>query len=871
MLGVGTLLFVANATNDLLDAVRQSPTSAHVWQTQRFVSIAAALKAARPHDGLVITAQGYSAGAPTIVPSGAEWNQINALGLATYLEFPSQLTVSSSKKYANVTTAGWRRVVVRSNASFAQWRPANASTAANLGALGLLDIHKSARVVEFDEWSSLNRTDILSLARVAGFDTAVDGLPTAPSRVQPLLSQVHRGVGAAPLLVATTALTECRRARFAPSAAWHAIASYIVTFVQQQQQQQQQRKRQQRRRQEEEEEGNDVVRLEWTPLVRPTYDRHTALPPNAEIRALHAGVEWYRRAAVLPNAPRLSSIQSAWRHGKATGTSILMAVPANGSIEAMPSKGQMGVIEGYVSDVATGLMDSSGHGMGGSRHGTTLRAVDGSQPQTTQFRGDCAAETALAFAMRYYSTAASSTVASSSSPPPAPAAMETADRRTAINLLSFAWGGVSGMQQGWNPPNATTHPSDTFGLVAWTTEGAPAKLFYKDDDARGLLAGVGVSGVLHLMRSSTRAGGGGGGGGGGERWFHSELVRATLGNLRITGTNSFGPSSETFDRIVANGWESYYHSAGHVQYSPHYQSWIWALYLWLYPHSQGFSPLLERPKKAMGIMMAGYPSRWVPTQNGITMQRARMLLPLAWLLRVEPTVEHKAWLVEVADGLLTRQAACGAIQEEVSAAGWGGAARVPTNDDYGTFESPLNQGNDDPVSDLLYTSSFAFIGLHEAAAALEAYANHDSAAAQEEAEAEAEARGEEDARASGGGGGSGGGRTTTATPPTRLLVDKYRMAEGRLADFLIRIQTTADEGRPELHGAYFRAFDFHKWDVWASDADAGWGAWSIETGWTMPWIVAAFGLRTRNTSLWDVGSAVDVADEFSEWVGYFFP
>ena len=31
----------------------------------------------------------------------------------------------------------------------------------------------------------------------------------------------------------------------------------------------------------------------------------------------------------------------------------------------------------------------------------------------------------------------------------------------------------------------------------------------------------------------------------------------------------------------------------------------------------------------------------------------------------------------------------------------------------GTFEAPLNQQNDDPVSDFLYTSNFALLGLHE--------------------------------------------------------------------------------------------------------------------------------------------------------------
>jgi len=89
------------------------------------------------------------------------------------------------------------------------------------------------------------------------------------------------------------------------------------------------------------------------------------------------------------------------------------------------------------------------------------------------------------------------------------------------------------------------------------------------------------------------------------------------------------------------------------------------------------------------------------------MQRARMILPLAWLVRVEDIALHREWLSEVVDGLLKRQnASNGAIQEEISAEGWNGAARTPNNENYGTFESPLNQDNTNPVSDFLYVLFF---------------------------------------------------------------------------------------------------------------------------------------------------------------------
>ena len=58
--------------------------------------------------------------------------------------------------------------------------------------------------------------------------------------------------------------------------------------------------------------------------------------------------------------------------------------------------------------------------------------------------------------------------------------------------------------------------------------------------------------------------------------------------------------------------------------------------------------------------------------------------------------------------------------------------------------------------------------------------------------------------------------------------------------------------RNRRSGAWFRAFDFQRWDYWASNADLGWGAWSIESGWTQSWITSTLALRHLKTSLWDL-------------------
>ena len=42
--------------------------------------------------------------------------------------------------------------------------------------------------------------------------------------------------------------------------------------------------------------------------------------------------------------------------------------------------------------------------------------------------------------------------------------------------------------------------------------------------------------------------------------------------------------------------------------------------------------------------------------------------------------------------------------------------------------------------------------------------------------------------------------------------------------------------------------------LWLGRAGAGWGAWSVETGWTQSWITTVTGMRLLNTSLWELGA-----------------
>jgi hypothetical protein len=531
----------------------------------------------------------------------------------------------------------------------------------------------------------------------------------------------------------------------------------------------------------------------WVPTVGPSFDRKVPLPADAERMAVIRGVEFYRNARLLPDGKRATQLGMLFGLNVSEQTEALrqyarLAAPYTTNASG---DGQLGIFEGLTSDID----------------------IHGKQPQSNGVRCDCVTESSASFAVRSVLSGEDDAV----------------DRRVATNLLNY--GHIhSGYHQSWAlgagqpDPYTSVHTAasrpwivsgDAFGLMSWTTSDHAYQEFFSDDDARGLLGAVATAGLLKS-----------------ERW-HSTIATAVLGNLRATSKSGFAPGSAPFSSMVepttydpGQGWRKIYDSVGSPNFSPHYESYIWAVYLWAYSRS-GFTPLLERAQAGLTTMMENYPSKWVPTANGIAMQRARIILPLAFLVRVNDTALHRSWLTTVIDGFDGLKHCEGdwcAYREELSHPGWGGATGVPTsNAAYGTGEAPLNQENSDPVSDFLYTSNFALLGLHEAAAALQNATVSDQA--------------------------------------------------DRLANFIVRLQAKSTE-RPELDGAFMRAFDYVKWENWASDGDIGWGAWSVESGWTQSWITMTLGMRVLNTSLWELGSAdnlKDIEGDFATWIPVMFP
>jgi len=556
----------------------------------------------------------------------------------------------------------------------------------------------------------------LVLARVAGFDTAVYGLPK--QGVHPILFR-HPDRD---ILISTTKLSEFVKGRYAPPGAWPYVWRWIFEWLSA---------------------GRKNGLLQWTPVVHPSFTRDQHLPVNAELDAFKSGIAWYSNAKLF--------VAPSWKqmvYKYARESNVLHKLEPSWPL----GDGSEGVLEGFSSNIEW----------------------NGKQPVGWNLRNDCIGEVSMsmAFAGRSENKTQSSKIAQNFN-----------------NFIYFNSELTSG------PRDDPKSPS--YGLVGWTLPLAPGT-YYGDDNARSMLGTMAASG---LLRSN--------------HWNHG-VLRCLLANLRTTGTLGFRHNSLTDAQLQKFGWRHFYNEK-FVNYHPHYEAYLWACFLRAYQKTH-YEPFLQRTRTAIRMTMEAYPDHWRWT-NGLQQERARMLLPLGWLVRLEDSAEHRGWLKLIASDLISFQDKSGAIREEVGSKGEGQYGPPKSNAAYGTSEAPLLQQNGDPVCDMLYTTNFAFLGLHEAAAA-------------------------------------------TRNP-------KYVEAEDKLAEFLCRIQIHSEK-HPELAGGWFRAFDYGAWDYWASGSDWGWGPWSIETGWTQSWITSVLGMRHLRTSLWDLTGRNELGADLNQLLPVMF-
>jgi len=396
---------------------------------------------------------------------------------------------------------------------------------------------------------------------------------------------------------------------------------------------------------------------------------------------------------------------------------------------------------------------------------------DGSQVRHVNLRPDCIGEAAMMTSLGYRLTG------------------DPAAKEDSLSLLKNVT-----LKKSVLFPESTVLVSDRespmYGLMNWTMT---QKLFYGDDNARALLGMITARSVLGKEALSYLP------------ELDKDILRCALANLRTTGKNGFRHSSLSSSSFDGKSWRDFY-GEDLVHPSAHYNAYLWALYIEIYALT-GMEEFLERSKKAIDVMFSLGFEKWA-WQNSLSGEYARMLLPLAFLVRVEDTPENRSRLLCVTEKVASLMQPCGAVRDLYGELSLGHYPPARSNARYGMTEAPIIQENGDPATDLLYTANWALIGLREAYLVL------------------------------------GDGR----------IKELYE----RLCDFLCRIQITGAD-HPELDGAWMRAFDYEKWDFWANSSDSGWGACCVESGWTNTWIASAMMLDLLGGSLF----RPDLKDDFS--------
>lgn len=694
---MGNLIITGAPENDITSILDESGIA---FTSNKDIS--SALKEAPENSGMMVLAQ-----KPGCLPAGLPadfWKKAAEKNLKIYVECPGFMPGAKSPRKRAI---GLERAVIASGALGEELLP-----------LAILNVPAS----EFLEMEK--NEPVIVLARVAGFDRAVFGLPEKDVfSLLGVMPEHNALVSALPLAFFVTG-------RFSPLREWVLVWEYILKWLCP---------------------GLETGGLKAKPSVAPSYHFKEPLPARRLEQALSRGAEWYFNAKMLIDR---SWEQEYWKHRPYPGDDV----PPRP--EWACGDGSLGVMEGFNTKILPG----------------------GSQPAMWYRRADCNGVTAGAMALA------------------GKALNEERFINTGINISDFlVYRSLMALGNHSDPE----HPA--FGLFGWhdranySAKQNGFDMHYGDDNANavlGLLASAAVSGTV--------------------RWDR-RIMECIAANFRTTGKYGFRPANIQTGSLVEHGWKHFYGS-GYTEYSPHFQAYPWACFLWAYRRT-GWKNFFERTRTAVKMTMDAYPGNWKWT-NGIQQERARMLLPLAWLVRIDDTPEHRGWLERIAEDIISSQDISGALCEELGNPEAGRYGAQKSNAEYGKSESPLIHENGDPVCDLLYTMNYAALGLNEAA----------------------HATGEKG----------------------------YFKALDLMSDFFCRVSASS-RAHPRFEGGWYRGFDLKRWEFGGSNSDRCWGAWCMETGWIQGWILMALSLKKLKTSLWSVTGHAMTGLDTEEILDRFFP
>ena len=298
----GKLFLSCREDNDLFVVLQENSIPC-----TRYDSPEEAVSNAPAGSGVLILADGYPM--ETTITDSVLFAEAAAKDLRLYVEYPSYIPGIETSQPEGTQ---WERAVISSGAFTPE-----------LQKLRILAIH-DCRYIPLQ----IADPDIV-VARVAGFDSALYGLPEV---VYPILAGLPREKGT--ILISTTKLSQFVTGRYAPYDAWKAIWGNILMRLRG---------------------DNTPVEIRWTPTVRPSFMADEQLPEDAEARALKRGIDWYFNSRMVMNkqmqakydlpangpepAKANPDLTTDWPFGHRVGLMPDLTLP--------PGDGSFGVMEGF--------------------------------------------------------------------------------------------------------------------------------------------------------------------------------------------------------------------------------------------------------------------------------------------------------------------------------------------------------------------------------------------------------------------------------------------------------------------------------------------------------------------------------------------
>lgn len=379
--------------------------------------------------------------------------------------------------------------------------------------------------------------------------------------------------------------------------------------------------------------------------------------------------------------------------------------------------------------------------------------IDGSQSLADSFRNDCAGETSLVLALDHLRS------------------NNDESRKLSIALMEYIFSDAN---------QSLDMSKDEGGFIKWYANGDG--IYYTDDNARLLMGVMTGCSVLNTNR------------------FDEGIIKCILAFARSMPSQGIHMNCLRFrDSMITDDWTyEDLKTKKTINYSPHYVSYIWVVFLLTYGLT-GDAELLSICKKGIFHMMERYPDKWKWT-NGIMAEVSRMILPLSLLCHYDNDCRAEEYLEMMIGAVIEQTDENGCMIEKMILLENGKYPPPENNEDYGKYEAPVIQENGDTACDLLYSQNFAYLGLHEAL--------------------------------------------------FQVNDERIRRLSDVMTDFIVKIQTRSAV-HPELNGVWMRSFDPVLWEYWGSGADAGWAALCVESGWTNSWLNIVLSLREMNKSLTD--------------------